>query len=124
MADAHGAAAPSRSPAPKLPAETERAFQNKVIHLAKLCHWECYHTWNSQHSEPGYPDLTLVRKGDGCASVPPQARTRIIFAELKAEKGRLSAAQRKWLGLLSANEGVEVFVWRPSDWQQIVEVLR
>jgi len=51
----------------------------------------------------GYPDLTLCRDG------------RLIFAELKAERGRLSDEQARWLQDLAATRA-EVVVWRPSDW--------
>lgn len=48
---------------------------------------------------------------------------RLLFAELKSERGRLSAAQREWREALGM-AGVRVRVWRPSDWDEIVEVLR
>jgi hypothetical protein len=82
-----------------------------------------FHPRYSLGSEPGWPDLTLIRRRD----------RRLVFAELKAEKGRLSERQDEVLELLrylewppadgavpGAWEGVdvpriEVHVWRPSD---------
>jgi hypothetical protein len=95
----------------------------------------------------GWPDLTLLRERD----------RRLVFAELKAESGRLREDQGRVLALLSAfatdapatcgefprgmHEGedrlgrgerrhaccppwIQVFVWRPSDLEQIAEALR
>lgn len=90
-----------------------------------------YHPRYSLGSEPGWPDLTLIRARD----------KRLIFAELKAEKGVLSARQAEVLDLLRCLEfdgtsidplanrfrvgpQVEVHVWRPSDIERITEVLR
>ena len=57
----------------------------------------------------GFPDLTMVR-GE-----------RLAFAELKAENGRVSPDQRTWLESLSLV--AEVYVWKPSHWNEIEEVL-
>jgi len=80
---------------------------------ARLCGWLVYHTFNSSKSDPGFPDLVLVRDG------------RIVYAELKTEKGRLTKHQRDWLKALD-DAGQEVYVWRPSDWDhgRIQEVLK
>lgn len=90
---------------------SEREFQAAVIALAKVCGWMVYHTHDSRKSEAGFPDLTLVRPG------------RLIFAELKAADGRVSAPQATWMEALQA-AGVEVFLWRPCDWPNVVAVLR
>ncbi len=93
-------------------AQSEKSLQAQVIELLQLFDWRYYHTWRSTHSPAGYPDLTCVR--------PP----RLIFAELKAEKGRLTGAQDEWLGDLGLVPGIEVYLWRPSDLDRIVEILR
>lgn len=91
---------------------SEKQFMRRIIDLAKLRNWLCYHTHDSRHSEPGYPDLTLVR--------PP----RLIVAEVKTERGRLRPMQRLWLDYLRECEGVETHLWRPSDWGVIEEILK
>ena len=48
---------------------------------------------------------------------------RLIFAELKREKGVLSVAQKQVLAELGTL-GVEVYVWRPSDFDDIVDLLK
>lgn len=40
---------------------TEKQFQQHIIHLATLHGYLTYHTHNSRRSNPGFPDLTLIR---------------------------------------------------------------
>ena len=89
---------------------TEREFQRTVLDLAHALGWRAYHTWMSARSAAGFPDLVLVRRG------------RIVIAELKSERGKLTAAQAAWLADLS-DCPVEVCVWRPSEWDKIRTIL-
>ena len=91
---------------------SEKHFLLQVRELARLENWLSYHTYRSTKSEPGFPDLVLVR--------PP----RVIFAELKTEKGRVTPAQRLWLDVLGRSNEVETYLWRPSDWDRIVKTLK
>ena len=91
---------------------SERDFQRQVVLLAELMGWYVYHTYDSRRSNPGFPDLVLVRTP--C----------VVFAELKREKGRVTPAQREWADELSRCSGVEYYLWRPSDWDEIEEALR
>jgi hypothetical protein len=105
---------------PSLPT-TEREFQDAVIELARLFGWRVAHFrtartnrgWRTpvEADGAGFPDCVLVR------------RPRLIFAELKSEKGRVGEAQWGWLRALSACSA-ETYLWRPSDWPQIEEVLK
>ncbi len=95
----------------QLPPETEKQWLGMVVDLAQTLGWEAYHPWLSIHSPRGWPDLALCR--------PP----RLILAELKTEKGKLTVPQERWLELLRAVPGVEVYLWRPSDLQDIALVL-
>lgn len=88
----------------------ESLLQDTVLRLAKLYGWRPYHTYDSRRSHAGWPDLVLCR--------PP----RLLFLELKSEKGRLSEEQRSWLMDLSAC-GAEVAVIRPGDLTTITEHL-
>ena len=94
---------------------TEKAFQAQVVALARTLGWQVYHPFDSRRSTPGFPDLTLVRD------------RRLVFAELKTERGRVTAAQRGWLdalgGVAAAADCVEVYLWRPSDWDDIERIL-
>lgn len=94
-----------------LPPISEKQFMAQVIALAKLHHWSTYHTFDSRRSGAGFPDLVCTRKG------------RILFIELKTEKGKLRPDQCHWLGALRDCPGVEVYLWRPSQWAEIEKVL-
>ncbi len=90
----------------------EKDFQAQVRQLAELNGWRVWASWRSFNSPKGEPDLRLVR--------PP----RVVFAELKTDKGKLTEHQYEGIGDLMRCPGVEVHVWRPSDWDEIVETLR
>jgi len=103
---------------------TEKDFLAAVVELAQAHNWLVHHVLEARHYAkrigPGYPDLTLVRGN------------RLAFVELKSEKGKLSEPQRQWLDALSsvgktldnADHGpVETYVFRPHDWETIVEML-
>lgn len=91
-------------------AMTELEFQAHVVALAVQLGWWTYHTHDSRRSEPGFPDLTMVRG------------TRLVFAELKRESGRVTPAQRR-VHVLLEGAGHLVRVWRPSDWPIVVATL-
>lgn len=97
--------------AAQIPAITEKAFQAHVTSLALTLGYRVYHTRFSFQSAPGYPDLHMV-KGQ-----------RSVFAELKSDKGRVTAAQAEWLDALR-EAGHEAYLWRPDDWDEIVRVLQ
>ena len=107
---------------------TEADFQRNVIQLAALLGWRVAlfrparttKGWRTpMQGDPGYLDLTLARRG------------RVVIAELKSETGRLTADQKAWIDALTGSPahtrdgaGVEVYVWRPSDIDQIGRILK
>lgn len=94
---------------------TEKQFESQVKDLAKIFHVDkYYHPFLSKWSEKGFPDCTIIK-------VP-----RLIFAELKSEKGKLSPAQAEWLELLRQCKTVEAYLWRDGEeaLEEIAEVLR
>lgn len=100
--------------------QTEAEFQRAVCEALTILNWRWCHFrparskrgWRTAISgHAGFPDLVAVR------------RDRVLFVELKSERGRLSEAQVEWLEKLTA-AGFEAAVWRPSDWPAIEEVLR
>lgn len=134
-----------------LPAESEAAFQIKVVNYALYNGWRCYHPPDNrpikatsgrvyvQSVAAGYPDLTLAHA----------EQQRLVFAELKTEKGRPTAEQMEWAtdlaeiatainGYTAAGSdalaglsgqplkvpSVEVYLWRPSHWETIETTLR
>jgi hypothetical protein len=72
-----------------------------------------YHAYDSRRSEPGWPDLVLAKP-----------ERPLIIAELKSRRGKVSVAQRGWLEVLGRSTGLEVRLWRPGDWTEIVELLQ
>jgi hypothetical protein len=49
---------------------------------------------------------------------------RIIFAELKSDRGNLTQEQAEWLAELAEVRSVEAHLWTPADMDAIPEVLR
>lgn len=89
---------------------SEAAFMQQVKALAYIHGWAFHHSTPSQTSKgkwittgaPGFPDVVMAHKQRG-----------VIFAELKADKGRTTPLQDDWLERLSPH--VECYLWRPSD---------
>ena len=105
---------------------SEHDFQEAVIDMARKDYaWtHVYHTYRSDRSEKGFPDLVLVREG---ATRSLMGRTgEIVFAELKSMKGKLSLEQESWYQALRTVPNVRVCLWRPCCWNsgEIHAVLR
>jgi len=92
---------------------SEKIFQDQVIKLARMQQWLVFHAspsspragvWRSDGN--GFPDLVLVS-----TSIPSRG---VIFCELKAAEGKLSAEQEKYARCL-VNAGIEYHLWRPRD---------
>lgn len=90
---------------------TERQWHYQVTDLAHLRSWWVYHPVLSKWSEPGWPDLTLIRG------------PRMVLAELKSDRGKVTPAQRKVFALLDGVEGIEAYVFRPADFDRVKEIL-
>jgi len=100
---------------------SEDTFQNNFIDLARTLGYKVAH-FRPARTEKGW--RTAV-SGDGagfvdCVIAKPG---RTIFAELKSESGKLSEAQAAWILLLQSGGG-EVYVWKPSDWNEMVRILQ
>ena len=76
---------------------TEKQFECQIKELAKIYHWLYYHTWSSIHSPRGFVDVVMGRE------------ERLIFAELKSEKGKLTSYQQEWIDALK-DSGAEVYI--------------
>ena len=104
---------------------TETEFEQAVVDLAHIFGWMVAgfrpamtgKGWRTpvKHDGKGYPDLTLVHP---CGA--------IIVAELKTGRGRRTPEQLAWADVFAdvwAN-GVPVYrLWRPSDGDEIVQLL-
>jgi hypothetical protein len=102
----------------KNPPMSEADFEGRVMDLAKRCGWMVCHyvparrqsgSWSTPvKGDRGCPDLILARRGV------------VLLVELKTNRGTASVDQRKWLSALDGYGDV----WRPRDWDRIVEALR
>jgi hypothetical protein len=88
----------------------EGEFQDSLIAYAESLGWLVYHTFDSRRSVHGFPDLILLRGH------------RQVVAELKSERGTLSADQDKWQRAF-LDTGCQVYIWRATDWEEIERVL-
>ena len=88
-------------------AMSERELQKEVRQKATDHGWSVYCWWSSLHSPAGWPDLVLIREVNA-------EQARMIFAELKSEKGKVSAEQVETIRLLRM-AGHKVYVWKPLD---------
>ena len=71
-----------------------------------------YHTWNSQKSEKGFPDIVMSNG------------THLIIAEVKRNKphGKVSDEQKNMLDILSEHIPL-TFLWREDDLDEVYQVL-
>lgn len=109
-----------RAVPPALFDQDEKSFTDQVLDLAALYRWRRAHFrpgrtmagWRTPVAGDGagFPDLILLKGA------------RIVVAELKARRGRLSPDQLDWLEAWR-QVGVEVYVWRPDDWDTIGRIL-
>ena len=96
---------------------TERELQDQIVAFARIHDWMAVHFGGDLHGHAyydstGFPDLLLVHAGRGL----------IWFRELKSRRGKLTARQEGWQRKL-ADAGLNVDVWRPADWPDIVQAL-
>jgi len=104
---------------------SESEYQQQIIDLAHSCGWRVAHfrTVRVQRANgsvyyatalaadgAGFPDLVLVRE-------------RVIYAEIKTNRGVLSEEQKIWRDMLLA-AGEEWYVWKPKDFESVMEVLK
>ena len=93
----------------------EKAFQEIVVTTARENGWMVYHTYDSQKSAPGFPDLCMIRNGV------------IMFVELKTDKGAVTTGQRQWIEqLLRHQYHCQHFlmeIWRPHIWDEKKKLL-
>lgn len=103
---------------------SEAEFQRIILTLFRTYGWTVAHFGNTvkyvrrgnsykvipDKNAAGFPDIVATRKG------------RLIFAELKREDGIVSKSQQTWLDALALT-GAEVFVWRPSQLEEINRII-
>jgi len=103
----------------KPPGPSEDEFSEMVVQFAQLNGWACVH-FRAARTGNGW--RTPV-SADGKGWVDWQfVRERVVYAELKTDKGRLTDEQKAWSDRLKA-AGQEVYLWRPESWDEIKRTL-
>src|SRR5690606_26458090 len=103
-----------------LPEPTEKEFQAQVIALAQLCGWRVAH-FRPARTKDGEWRTPVAADGKGFFDLVLM-RDRVIFAELKTDKGKLTREQHAWREAATMAKAITV-VWRPRDWDLIETVL-
>lgn len=105
---------------------SEADLQRLIIDAAQMFGWRVAHFRAARTSDgwrspvaadgAGFPDIVAVHERRGL----------VLFAELKAHRGRVSDQQKAWLAALGAAGGPGVYVrlWRPADADAAVAFLR
>jgi len=89
--------------------ELEKDFQDRVTEMLVYNGWRVFSIPDSRRATvKGYPDLTCWH---------PKTN-RLVFIELKREKGRVSPEQK--IVLEELGRITETYLFRPSDWIKIV----
>lgn len=96
-----------------LKAVPEDEWQFTVKRTAETFGWTVFHTFDSRRSDIGFPDLHLLRERD----------RRQIVIECKKDGEQPTPAQLNYLELFHRC-GVEAWVLRPSDRDELESILR
>jgi hypothetical protein len=94
------------------PRVSERAFMQAIRRVAVREGWKAYHTYTSKRSEPGFPDLVLIK--------PPV----VLFSEVKRHGAQPTLDQQRWLEALQCCTQVETYLWFPEDMAAITARLQ
>ncbi len=98
---------------------SEAEFQGQLVKVAESLGWDWMHIGRTGKYVAngakgtlgtGWPDLLLLRGH------------RIVCAELKAQDAPLPSISQREV-LLKLSGAVEAYCWRPSQWNEILEVL-
>lgn len=92
---------------------TEKELERAIAEMARFLGFMVFHARPAQTSKgwrtpvaydgKGYPDLTLVGNG------------RVVFLEVKSDKGKLSPDQEGWKRHI-IQAGAEYFLLTPQSW--------
>ena len=94
---------------------TEADFTTMVVNLAYLYGWKVCH-FRPAKTARGY--RTALQGDKGLPDIIAARNGRVVFAELKVGKNKLTPDQEGWIHHL----GGDTYIWRPEDWDEIVQV--
>jgi hypothetical protein len=119
---------PERKPRRRPPAtivlrtQTEKQFQETVKKLARFWGWCGFHISFSHGAVSGVHLLGLGDDHYDSNGFPDWVfvRDRILFRELKTQRGTVSSDQKRWRRKLEA-AGADYEVWRPGDEEKVAD---
>ena len=99
---------------------SERVLQDNVLRLAERLGGRSAHLRPARVGErrDGSTRWVTAMSGAGCKGFPDLVllrEDRLLWRELKTERGRVTVEQRAWLDELVA-AGQDAGIWRPSHW--------
>ncbi len=94
-------------------AQKEAKYQQQILDLARTLGWRCYHTWDSQHSEGGFPDIIAIRG--------PQ----LLALEIKGAKAKEPPLEQKgWINAFGQVRYVSADFIYPKDFPDLADTLK
>jgi hypothetical protein len=101
---------------------SEATFTAQVIELARWLGWRVAH-FRPAMTKRGNWVTAVSGDGVGFPDIFALRHNRRLMAELKSARGKLTPAQEEWLEVARI-AGIEAYVWRPADIEQIEGVLK
>ncbi len=105
---------------------SEAEWQTVVIDLAHAFGYRCVHWRPARVLRDGIETYETPVGGDG-KDFPDciffKKDHPVIYAELKSEDGKVRPGQQEWLELIASCSMAEAFLWKPSDYEEVIRVL-
>lgn len=104
----------------------ERDFQRWVIDTARVLGWKVWHVPAPMQYVGKERGFVGAKDAAGLSDLILVGRTRVIFAEVKGKKGKVSDKQVDFTRSVNAISASSVFavLWWPGDEDDIEEMLR
>lgn len=94
-------------------AQSEEDYQAQIVELAERLGWRVYHTYNSQHSARGFPDLILIRG------------ITLLALEVKSSKAKEPPPEQVgWIGAFKQVRRVYADFAYPKHWEDLKDTLQ
>jgi len=105
--------------------KTEAEHQDHIIELARDLGWLVGSTKGSMGSEQGEPNLRMVHPIQGRAIVIEckDQTEHYRKAGVDPKSGRLLPGEDDWAEAYKVCPGVEYYLSRPSDWEEMTQIL-
>ena len=94
-------------------AQSEGEYQQQILDLARTLGWRVFHDYDSRRSEPGFPDLILIRG------------VTLLALEIKGAKAKPPPpAQVGWIGAFKQVRYVSADFVYPKDFTDLADTLQ